>query len=181
MRSSGAHKCCKGGPKDLCINYRPIFLLLRINKIFEKLFYNRLCSYLEQNGKLSSHQYGFSRCRYTPLAIHDMQVNILKNLEKDFSTCTISCDLSKAFDTIDHDVLLWNMDFCFGIKCLPFKLLATYLQRQQQYAVIDGCTSYTPNITQGAYQGSSLGPLSFALYINDLPLIKKIDSYTFCR
>jgi len=172
MRSTGAHIYCEGGPKDLCTNYRPISLLLRINKIFEKLLYNRLCTYLEQNRMLSSHQYDFRRGLYTPLAIHDMQENILKNLEKDFNACTIFFDLSKAFDNIDYDVLLWKLDICFGIRCLPFKLLATYLQRQQQYAIIDGCTSYTLNITQGAHQGSSLGPLLFALYINDLPLIK---------
>jgi len=77
MRSRGAHRCCKGGPKDLCINYRPISLLLRINTIFLKLLYNRLCTYLEQNGMLSSHQYGFRIGLYTPLAIYDMQENIL--------------------------------------------------------------------------------------------------------
>jgi len=77
MRSSGSNIYCKGGPKDLCTNYTPISLLSRINKIFEKLLYNRLCTYLEQNSVLSSHQYGFKRGLYTPLAIYDMQENIL--------------------------------------------------------------------------------------------------------
>ena len=67
----------KGGPWDLRTNYRPISLLSRINKIFENLLYNRLYTYLEQNSMLSSHQYGFRRGLYTPLAIFDMQENIL--------------------------------------------------------------------------------------------------------
>ena len=100
----------KGGPKDLCTNYRPISLLSPINKIFEKLIYSRLYTYLEKNSMLSSHQYGFRMGLSTTLAIYDMQENILENLEKGFITCTIFCDLSKAFDTIDHDVLLWRLN-----------------------------------------------------------------------
>jgi len=100
----------KGGPKDLCINYRPISLLSPINKIFETLIYSRLYTYLEQNSMLSSHQYGFRMGLSGTLAIYDMQKNILQNLEKGFITCTIFCDLSKAFDTIDHDLLLWKLN-----------------------------------------------------------------------
>jgi len=71
-----------------------------------------------------------------------MQENILENLEKGFITCTFFCDLSKAFDTIDHDVLLWKLNNFFGIRGLPLKLLASYLQGRQQYTVIDGCIVY---------------------------------------
>jgi len=85
----------------------------------------------------------------TTLAICDMQENILENLEKGFITCTIFCGLSKAFHTIDHDVLPWKLDNFFGIRGLPLKLLARYLQGRQQHTVIDGCTSATLNITQG--------------------------------
>ena len=114
----------KGGPKDLCTNYRPISLLPPINKIFEKLIYSRLYTYLEQNSMLSIHQCGFWMGLSTTLEIYDMQENILENLEKGFITCTIFCDLSKAFDTIDHDVLLWRLNNFFGIRGLPLKQLS---------------------------------------------------------
>ena len=79
----------KGGPKDLCTNYRPISLLSTINKIFEKLIYTRLYTYLEQNTMLSSHQYGFRMGLSTTLAIFDMQ-NILENLQKRVSLLVLS-------------------------------------------------------------------------------------------
>ena len=115
----------KGGPKDLCTNYRPISLLSPINKIFEKLIYSCLYTYLQQNSMLSSHQYGFRMGLSTTLAIYDMQENILENLEKGLISCTIFYDLSKAFDTVDQGVLLWKLNNFFGIRGVPLKLLAT--------------------------------------------------------
>ena len=84
-----------------------------------------------------------------------------------------------ATPAIDHDVLLWKLNNFFGIRGLPLKLLASYLQGRQQYTVIDGCTSVTLNITQGVSQGSSLAPLSFALYMNDLPSTTKLTLTLF--
>ena len=128
----------KGGQKDLCNNYRPISLLSPINKIFEKLLYSRLYSYIEQHNVLSEHQCGFRSGLSTSLAIYDMHENFLQNTEKGLTTCAVFCDLSKAFDTLDHEMLLWKLEHFYGIRGLPHKLLTSYLQDRQEYTVVGG-------------------------------------------
>ena len=105
----------KGGQKDLCNNYRPVSLLSAIKKIFEKLLYSRLYSYSEQHNMLSEHRYGFRSELLTALAIYDIHENFLQNTEKGLTTCAVLRDLSKAFDTLNHDTLLWKLERCFGI------------------------------------------------------------------
>ena len=87
------------------------------------IYINNSLSYQLRNDIPTSHQYGFRMGLSTTLAIYDMQENILENLEKGFITCTIFCVLSKAFDTTDHDVLLWKLANFFGIRGLPLRLL----------------------------------------------------------
>ena len=76
---------------------------------------------------LSSHQYGFRMGLSTTLAICDMQENILENLEKGFITCPIFCDLSKAFDTIDHDVLLWKLKYVLSTMGVSKESISKFL------------------------------------------------------
>ena len=96
----------KVGQKYLCSNYRPISLLSPMNKIFEKLLYSRLYSYIEQHNMFSEHQYGFRSGLSTSLAIHCIHENFLQNTEKGLTTCAVFCDLSKTLDTLDHEMLL---------------------------------------------------------------------------
>ena len=84
-----------------------------------------------------------------------------------------------ATPAIDHDILLWKLDTFYGIRGLPFKLLASYLQGRQQYSVVGDCRSSVLEISQGIPQGSSLRPLLFALYVNDLPKASTFNSTLF--
>jgi len=115
----------------------------------------------------------------TSFAVYDMRENLLQSAKDGLTTCAVFCDLSNAFDTIDHDILLWKLDTFYRIRGLPLKLLASYLQGRQQYTVVEDYRSSVLEITQGIPQGSSLGPLLFALYVNDLPKASAFNSTLF--
>jgi len=104
---------------------------------------------------LSEHQYVFRSGLSISLAIYDIHENFLQNTEKGLTTCAVFCDLSKAFDTLDHEMLLWKLEHFYGIRGLPHKLLTNYLQDRQQYTVVRGYRSTTQGVSLG--QGSGVG------------------------
>ena len=138
----------KGGPENVCTNYRPISVLSPLNKIFEKLIYDRLYHYVECKSMLSKHQYGFRAKVSTEFAIYDIFECISENLDQKIPTCAPTCavflDLSKAFDTVDHSVLLWKLEHYYGIRGLPLQLFENYLHRREQYTVVNKCRQRRP-------------------------------------
>jgi len=86
---------------------------------------------------LSDSQYGFRSELSTSMAIYDIHENLLKSREEKYTTSATFCDLSKAFDTIDHNILLHKQHF-IGMRGMPLKLLTNYLQDRQQYTVVEG-------------------------------------------
>ena len=105
------------GSKEECSNYRPISLLSQINKVFEKLIKKRLLNFFEKFNVLSPHQYGFKKNCSTSYATYDVVENLLKNRDMNKYTCTFFLDLSKAFDTVNREILLKKLEH-YGIRGL---------------------------------------------------------------
>ena len=130
----------KAGDATAPSNYRPISLLSIFNKIFEKLIYKRLNSYLISKEIISESQYGFREKHSTEHAILDIISKIQANMDKKLFSCGVFIDLSKAFDTVDHDILLDKLHH-YGIRGILNKWFASYLKRRFQTTDIKNCIS----------------------------------------
>ena len=158
----------KKGDPTLFENFRPISLLPTISKIFEQLLHNQICLYLESNQLLSQNQFGYRKGHSTDLACATITEQVVKKLDRGINTVAIFMDLSKAFDTIDHTILLKKLEISFGFSSTSIKLVQSYLTNRVQFVNIRGVQSKTRKIIMGVPQGSILGPLFFLMYINDI-------------
>ena len=157
----------KKGSRLLVCNYRPISLLSNLNKILEKLFFSRLCKFLDEYKCIYSLQFGFRAKHSTNHALIDITENIRSALDNKKVSCGIFVDLQKAFDTVNHDILINKLNH-YGIRGIANDWLSSYLSNRTQFVSILGFDSKTNFIHHGVPQGSMLGPLLFLIYINDL-------------
>ena len=175
----------KGKSREFETNYRPISLLTTMSKIVEKIVYTRVYKFLTSTGQISESQYGFRSNHSCEHAVAHVIGSILKNLENKKSTISVMLDLSKAFDTIEHSIMLQKLEL-FGVRGVCLKWFKSYLENRHMRVKCKITTSQSSVVSEyytvnyGTPQGSCLGPLIFLIFVNDMQLhLTEVESVQF--
>uniref|UniRef100_A0A8C6M161 Reverse transcriptase domain-containing protein n=1 Tax=Nothobranchius furzeri TaxID=105023 RepID=A0A8C6M161_NOTFU len=177
----------KTGDKHQFTNYRPVSILSQFSKILEKLFVKRFDNFVDQCELLTECQYGFRNNRSTVQALIDLNEEITECIDKKKHAIGLFLDLKKAFDTVNHDVLMRKMEK-YGFRGIVLDWIKSYLSNRQQYVQINQHKSGLREIQCGVPQGSVLGPKLFIMYINDICRVSQVlkfvlfadDTNVFC-
>ena len=156
----------KSGDKDKVSNYRPISILPVFSKVLERFMYNRVYNHLDSKGLLCEKQFGFQRNNSTH-AILQLTPDIADSFEKGEYTLGVFIDLSKALDTVDHQILIKKLQY-YGTDGTALEWLKSYLSNRKQYISSKDVPENCLDIICGVPQGSILEPLLFLIYVNCL-------------
>ena len=159
----------KDGPRDDVNNYRPIAVLPVLSKILERHVTKSLTNYLNENNLIFTYQSAFRENHSTETALIQLTDNLLFNMDNEKVTGMISIDFKKAFDLVNHEILLQKLQM-YGLSDSAVKWFHSYLSDRQQCVKVNECTSSLLPINQGIPQGTIVGPMLFLIFINDAPL-----------
>ena len=149
---------------DILKNYRPVSALSFISKVIEKIVASRLCHHMQSHNLYEMKQSAYRKGHSTETALLRIQNDLLNEADKNRASCLVLLDLSAAFDTIDHNILLTRLADNVGLCGVPLKWFASYLTGRKQTIKAGSATSNATYLTCGVPQGSVLGPILFTVY-----------------
>lgn len=161
-------------------NYRPISTLSVFSKVLEKIVVSRVVDFLARNNLLPDSQSAYRKGHSTESALLQIHSRLLKSADDGFCSALVSLDMSAAFDTVDHDRLLYKLEHFFGFRSSALSFFESYLRDRSSCVAIDSHRSPSSNLVCGVPQGSCLGPLLFIMYTADVfDLVSKHSGF-FC-
>uniref|UniRef100_A0A8C9Z9B5 Reverse transcriptase domain-containing protein n=1 Tax=Sander lucioperca TaxID=283035 RepID=A0A8C9Z9B5_SANLU len=164
---------------EVLANYRPISNLPFLSKILEKVVANQLCDFLHSNSLFEDFQSGFRKHHSTETALVKITNDLLTASDKGLVSVLVLLDLSAAFDTIDHTILLQRLEHLVGIKGIALNWFKSYFSDRSQFVNVNNKPSNYAKINHGVPQGSVLGPILFSLYMLPLGNIIRKHSINF--
>ena len=157
----------KSGSKNDLNNYRPVCSLSPFSKILERVTYNRMIEFIDKNNIFSETQFGFRKGLSTEAALTKFIDEIHIGLNKRQYTAAVFMDLSKAFDVLNHDILKIKLEH-YGFRGIFLNFILSFIRERKYFVSVNGLKSNIKTVNNGVPQGSTLGPLLFLIYVNDM-------------